>query len=121
MNTQQISYRELATLPKAAQKLAAFRAVLSVIPDSGCRLFIHCDQHCLSVVDGEGEPMFFPSVDFALTELAKLPGIDHHVTVDLISLLPRVMTRTRFFDGIEKVSSRLLGQSRPANNSSEST
>lgn len=113
MKTQQISYTELATLPKAAQNLAAFRAVLSVIPDSGCRLFIHCDHSCMSVVDCEGEPMFFPSVDFALTELAKIPAIDHHVTVDVISLLPRVTERTRFFDGTEKVSSRLLGRSRP--------
>lgn len=114
MKTQQISFRELATLPKAAQRIAAFHAVLSVIPDSGCRLFIHADDICLSVVDDEGQPMFFPSVEFALNELAKVPGLDHHVTVDVISMLPRARTPNHLPKGTGKVISRLLGQSRPA-------
>lgn len=114
MKTQQISFRELAALPKAAQKIAAFHAVLSVIPDSGCRLFVHAENICLSVLDDEGQPMFFPSVELALTELAKIPGLDHHVTVDVISMLPRAMTPNHFSEGTGKVLSRLVGQSRPA-------
>lgn len=114
MKTQQISFRELATLPKAAQKIAAFHAVLTVIPNTGCRLFVHAEDTCRSVVDDEGEPMFFPSVEFALSELAKVPGLDHHVTVDVISMLPRAMTSDRFSAGTGKALTRLQGQSRPA-------
>ena len=113
MKTQQISFSELATLPKAAQRIAAFHAVLSVIPDRGCRLFIHADDICLSVVDDEGQPIF-PSVEFALNELAKVPGLDHHVTVDVISMLPRARTPNHLPKETGKVISRLLGQSRPA-------
>lgn len=114
MKTQQISFRELATLPKAAQKTAAFHAVLSVIPGSGCRLFVHADDVCLSVLDDEQEPMYFPSIESALAELAKIPGLDHQVTVDVISMLPRAMPPNHFSAGTGKVISRLLGQSRPA-------
>jgi hypothetical protein len=121
MNTQQISYRELATLPRHGHKIAAFHAILSVIPDLGCRLFVHWGQVPLAVVDDDGHPMYFPSVEAALKELAILPGADHQVTVDIISLIPRAIPRNRFSDGIGKVLSRLLGQSRPASHSLETT
>lgn len=96
MDTQQISFRELSALSKTNPTGVAFKVVLSVIPGGGCRLFVNYRHHCLFVVDEEGEPKFFPSVEIALIDLATIDGIDHHVTVDIISLLPRPMSRIRF-------------------------
>lgn len=58
-------------------------------------MFVNYRNHCLFVVDKEGEPKYFPSVEIALIEMATIDGIDHHVTVDIISLLPRPMSRSR--------------------------
>lgn len=119
MKNPQIRYGELGTLAHAAQKIAAFRAILSVIPDRGCRLFVDCGGHSISVVEDDGEPKFFSSVELALIELARVPGVDHHVTVDIISLLPRAMTRIGFLDGIVEAATKFIGLSRPGGNSSE--
>lgn len=114
MNTQQISFRELATLPAGVYPPAGFRAVLSVIPQAGCRLFVHFENKpCMHVVDDAGTPLLLP-LEFALNELAKLPGINQQVTVDIISLLPRAMTRTRLMQGGEKFAASLIGHSAPS-------
>lgn len=94
MDTQQISFHELSALSKTNPTGVAFKVVLSVIPGGGCRLFVNYRHHCLFVVDEDGEPKYFPSVEIALIEIATIDGIDHHVTVDIISLLPRPMSRS---------------------------
>lgn len=121
MYSQQISYRELASLAKEGETNPPFRAILTVLPDSGCRLFVSIEHRCVPVIDEHGQPKYFPSIEFALPELAMLPGIDHQVTVDVISLLPRALTGNRVFGGTGTIISRLLGNSRCAMNLVEPT
>jgi len=82
----QISYANLLTLC-GVRPLTAFKANLAVIPDFGCRLFISHDGQTKAVMTDEGEPFFFPSVDAGIRALSSIPGIDHHINVDAVSLM----------------------------------
>ena len=91
-----IKFDEIGTLV-SEHSLQVLKATLSVIPDFGCRLFvIHKDQR-FSVVMEDGKPAYFPNVDEGVRQLSAIPGLDHLITVDAISLVgssPRRKART---------------------------
>jgi hypothetical protein len=82
-----------------------FHAVLSVIPGSGCRLFLQHGEECFAVVDDNGDPKFFPSIEPALVEVAAIPCVDHHVTIDILSFLPSTMYGYAAASGMVRASS----------------
>lgn len=81
-----IKFDELGALV-SGHSLTVFQATLSVIPDFGCRLFVtHKDQR-FSVVMEDGEPAYFPNIDEGVRQLSAIPGLDHLIAVDAISLV----------------------------------
>lgn len=91
-----IKFDELGSLV-SEHSVSVFKATLCVIPDFGCRLFvIHKDQR-FSVVMEDGKPAYFPDLDEGVRQLSSIPGLDHVIAVDAISLVgssPKRKART---------------------------
>lgn len=85
--SKQIAYRELASLVAGPDATPYFTPTLSVIPGFGCRLFVVCAGEQFHVVDDDGEPLYFPSLEIGVQELATVRGVDQHITIDIISML----------------------------------
>lgn len=91
-----IKFDELGTLV-GERSLQVFTATLCVIPDFGCRLFVIHKEQRFSVVMEDGEPAYFPNIDEGVRQLSAIPGLDHLIAVDAISLVgsaPKRKART---------------------------
>lgn len=67
--------------------LTVFRATLTVVPEFGCRLFVTYKEERFNVVMDDGEPKYFASLEEGIQQLADVPGLDHQIVVDIISLV----------------------------------
>lgn len=85
--SKKIAFGELASLVRGPKAAPYFTPTLSVIPGFGCRLFVACDGQQFVVVDDDGEPIYFPSIESGVQELALVRGVDQHITIDIISML----------------------------------
>lgn len=81
-----IKFDELGTLVNG-HSLTVFQATLSVIPNFGCRLFVTYKDQRFSVVMEDGEPAYFPNIDEGVRQLSVIPGLDHQIVVNTISLV----------------------------------
>jgi hypothetical protein len=84
--SRKIRFDQLDTLV-SKNSLTVFKATLTVIPEFGCRLFVTFKEERFNVVTEEGEPKYFTSIAEGVQQLADIPGLDHQIVVDIISLV----------------------------------